>query len=178
MNLKGAAVYMRADRVKPIFHGEKWRGKGCKWKKSPLWASVSSSISSVQLLSCVQLFVTPWTAARQAPLFITNSQNLLKLMSIESVMPSNHLVLWHPLLLLPSILPSFRVFSWWVSQFFASGGQSTGVLASSSVLAMNIQDCFSLGLTGLISLQSKGLSRIFSNTTVQKHQLFSTQFSL
>ena len=66
--------------------------------------------SSVQSLSCVQLFVTPWTAAHQASLSI-NSQNLLKLMSIESVMPSNHLILYHPLLLLPSIFPSIRVFS-------------------------------------------------------------------
>ena len=66
---------------------------------------------SVQSLSCVGLFVTPWTAAQQASLSITNSQNLLKLMSIESVMPSNHLTLCHPLLLLPSIFPSIRVFS-------------------------------------------------------------------
>ena len=68
-------------------------------------------ISSVQLLSRVQLFVTPWTAARQASLAITNSQSLLKLMSIESMMPSNHLILYCPLLLLPSIFPSIRVFS-------------------------------------------------------------------
>jgi len=67
--------------------------------------------SSVQLLSCVQLFVTPWTAAHQASLSITNSQSLPKLMSIESVMPSNHLILCHPLLLLPSFFPSIRVFS-------------------------------------------------------------------
>ena len=67
--------------------------------------------SSVQLLNCVQLFVTPWTAASQASLSITNSPSLLKLMSIESVMPSNHLILCHPLLLPPSIFPSIRVFS-------------------------------------------------------------------
>ncbi|CAM9746762.1 unnamed protein product [Rangifer tarandus platyrhynchus] len=73
--------------------------------------SKKSYVSSVQSLSCVQLFVTPWTAARQASLFITNSQSLLKLMSIESVMPSNHLILCHPLLPLPSIFPSIRVFS-------------------------------------------------------------------
>ena len=71
----------------------------------------SLSISSVQSLSCVQLFVTPWTAARQAFLSITNSWSLLKLMSIESVMPSSHLILCHPLLLLPSVFPSIRVFS-------------------------------------------------------------------
>ena len=69
------------------------------------------SVSSVQLLSHFRLFVTPWTAARQAPLSITNTQSLLKLMSLESVMPSNHLILCHPLLLLPSIFPSIRVFS-------------------------------------------------------------------
>ena len=68
-------------------------------------------LSSVQLLSCVRLFVTPWTAARHASLSITNSRSLLKLMSIGSVMPSNHLILCHPLLLLPSIFPSIRVFS-------------------------------------------------------------------
>ena len=72
---------------------------------------ISSHFSSVQLLSCVQLFATPWTAARQASLFITKSQRLLKLMSTELVMPSNHLILDLPLLLLPSIFPSFRVFS-------------------------------------------------------------------
>ena len=80
------------------------------------WALLSpfcrfNSVSSVQSLSCVQLFVTPWTAARQASLSIANSLSLLKLMSIESVMPSSHLILYHPLLLLPSIFPSIRVFS-------------------------------------------------------------------
>ena len=72
---------------------------------------ISLSVSSVQSLSCVQLFAMLWTAARQASLSITNSQRLPKLMSIESVMPSNHLILCHPLLLLPSIFPSIRVFS-------------------------------------------------------------------
>ena len=96
-------------------------------------------------------------------------------MSIESVMPSNHLILCRPLLLLPSFFPSISVFS---SQFFASGGQNTGVSASASVLSMNIQDQFPLGRTGWISLLSKGLSRVFSNITVQKHQFFSTQVSL
>ena len=120
--------------------------------------------SSVQSLSRVRLFVTPWTAAHQASLSITNSQSLLKLMSIESVMPSNHLILCHPLLFLPSIFPSIRVFS--MSQSFASGGQSIGVSASTSVLAMNTQDWSPLGWTGWISLQSKRLSRVFSNTTL------------
>ena len=101
--------------------------------------------SSFQLLSHVWLFATPWTAAHQASLSITISQSLLKLMSIMSVMPSNHLILCCPLLLLPSIFPSIRVFS------------------NKSVLPLNIQDWFPLGWTGWISLQSKG---VFSNTTV------------
>ena len=124
----------------------------------------------------VQLFVTPWTAARQTFLSITNSKSLLKLMSIESVMPPNHLIFCCPLLLLPSIFLTIKVFQ--KSQFFASGGQSIGVSASASVLSMNIQDWSPLGLTGCIPLQSKGLSRFFSNTTVQKHQFFGTQLSL
>ena len=132
--------------------------------------------SSVQSLSHVWLFETPGTAACQASPSITNSQSLLKLMSIESVMPSNHLILCHPLLLPPSIVPSIGSFP--MSQFFASGGQSIRVSASASVLPLNIQDWFLLGWTGWISLQSKGLSRVFSNSTVQKHQFFCAQFSL
>ena len=95
---------------------------------------------SVQSHTCVQLFVTPWTAAGQFPLSITNCCSLLKLMSIESMIPSNHLILCRPLLLLPSIFPSIRVFQ--MSQFFASGGQSIGVSHSASVLPMNIQNRF------------------------------------
>ena len=91
-----------------------------------------TQFSSVQSLSHVQLFETPWTAARQASLSITSSQSLLKLMSIESVMPSNHLIFCCPLLLPPSIFPSIRVFQ--MSWFFTSGGQSIGVSASASVL--------------------------------------------
>ena len=132
--------------------------------------------SSVQSLSHVWLFVTPWTAALQASLSITNSQSLSKLMSIESVMPFNHLIFCHPLLLLPSIFPSIRVFQ--MSHLFSSGGQSIGASASTSVLPMNTQVWSPLGWTGWISLQSKGLSRVFSNTTVQKHQFFSVQLSL
>ena len=126
------------------------------------------AVSSVQSLSGVWLFVTPWTAALQASLSIINSWRLLlKLMSFESVMPSNYLICC-PLLLLPSIIPSIRVFS--NESAPPSDGQSTGVSASASVLPMNIQDLLSLGWTGCISLLSKGLSRVFSNTTVQKHQ--------
>ena len=109
----------------------------------------------------------------QASLSITNSRSLLKLTPIESVMSSNHLILCHPLLLSPSIIPSIRVFA-----NESSGGQSIGVSASASILPMNIQDWFPLGWTGWISLQSKELSRVFSNITVQKHQFFGTQLSL
>ena len=96
-------------------------------------------------------------------------------MSTESVMPSNHFLLCHPLLLPPPIFLALGSFM--MSQFFASGGQSIGVAAWASVLPMNIQDWFPLGWTGWTSLQYKGLSRIFSNTTVQKHQFFSAQLS-
>ena len=110
----------------------------------------------------------------QTSLSITNS-SLCRLMSIQSVMPSNHPILCCPLLLLPLIFRSIKVFC---SQFFASGGQSIGASASACVLAVNIQDSFPLGLTGLISLQSKRLSRVFSNTTIQKHRFFGAQLSL
>ena len=100
--------------------------------------------SSVQLLSSVRLFATPWTAARQASLSITNSQSLLKLISIEVVMPSNHLILCCPLLLL-SFLASG---SFQMSQLFTSDGQSIGVSTSTLVLPMNFQDWCPLGLAG------------------------------
>ena len=129
----------------------------------------------VQPLSHVWLFVTPWISARQASLSITNSQSLLKLMSIESVMPSNHLILCCPFLLTPSIFPSIRVFS--NESALHIRWPNIRVSVSASVLPMNIQDWFLWGLTGLISLQSKRLSRVFSNTTVQKHQFFSAQLS-
>ena len=137
---------------------------------------ISLSVSSVQSLNCVQLFAMLWTAAHQASLSITNSQSLLKLMAIESVMPFNHLILCHPLLLLPSTFPSIRVFS--NESVLTSCGQSIGASASASVLPMNIQDRFSLGLAGWISLQSKGLSKDISNTTVQRHQFFHAHLSL
>ena len=136
----------------------------------------SFMLSSVQSLSHLQLFATPWTAACQASLSITNSWSVFKLMSVKSVMPSNHLILSRPLSLLPSIFPSIRVFS--SESILCIRCQSIGVSASASVLPMNIQGQFPLGLTGLISLQSKGLSSVFSNTTLQKHQFFSAQLSL
>ena len=137
---------------------------------------VAFQFSSVQSLSRVQLFATPWIAARQASLSITNSQSLPKLMSIQSVMPSSHLVLCRPLLLLPQSLPASESFP--MSQLIGtSGGQRIGVSASASVLPMNTQDWSPLGWTDWISLQLKGLSRVFSNATVQKHQFFGTQLS-
>ena len=132
--------------------------------------------SSVQLLSRVWLFATPWTAAHQASLSITNS----------GVHP-NHCPLsrWcHPTISYSVIPFSFCLQSFpasgsfQMSQLFTSGGQSIGVSASTSVLPMNTQDCSPLGWTGCISLHSKGLSRVFSNTTVQKQQFFSSQLSL
>ena len=131
--------------------------------------------SSVQLLSRVKLFATPWTVAHQASLSITNSRSLLKLMSIELVMPSSHLILCRPLLLLLPIPPSTRVFSnesalrmrwpkyWSFSFSIISPKKSQGWSPSE--------------WTGWISLQSKALSRVFSNTTVQKHQFFGAQAS-
>ena len=114
------------------------------WKKS----YDQPQFSSVQSLSRVQLFATPWIAAHQASLPITNSWSSLGLTSIESVMPSSHLILCRPLLLLTQSLPASE--SYPMSQLFASGGQSIG--ASASVFPMNIQGWFPLGLTGLILL--------------------------
>ena len=128
--------------------------------------------SSVQSLSRVQLFATPWIAARQASLSITNSRSSLRLMSVESgchpsisssIVPFSHLQ------------PFAESGSFPMSQLFSWGGQSIGVSASASVLPVNIQGWFLLGFTGLTFLQSKGLSRVFSNITVWKHQFLGTQ---
>ena len=146
------------------------QGPGSKSGDYQMW------ISSVQLLNCVRLFMTPWPAAHQASVPIISSHSLLKLMSIESVMTSNHLNLCWPLLLLPSIFPSIRVFSnvsalhirwtkYWSFSFNISPSSE-------------YRDWFPLGLTGWIFLQSKGLSRVFCDTIVQKHQFFGTQLSL
>ena len=127
-----------------------------------------------QSQSHVWLFVTPRIAAHQASLSFTISWSLLRFMFIESVMPSNHLLLCHPLLL---CLQSFSASeSFLMSQLFASGSQNTGASASATVLPINSEGWFPLGLADLI-LQSKGFSRVFSNTTVQKHQFFSAQLS-
>ena len=129
--------------------------------------------SSVQSLSNVWLFAIPWTAACQASLSITDSGSLLKLMSIESVMDISSTIS-SSVVPFASRLQSFPASgSFQMSQFFALRGQTIGTWASPSVLPMNIQDWFPLGLIAWISLQPKGLSRIFSNTTVQKCQFFS-----
>ena len=124
----------------------------------------------VQLPSLVWLFGTPWTAAPRASLSLTISWSLPKIMSIELMMLSNCLILCCPLLLLPSIFPSIRVFS--NEQLFALGGWSIRASAWASVLPISIQSCFPLGLTGWISSLSKELSRVFASTTVWKHQFF------
>ena len=137
------------------------------------YTQVYYQLSSVPQ-SCPTL-CDPWIAARQASLFITKSLGLLTLMSITSVMPTNHLILCYPLLLLPSIFPSIKVFSnesvlciRWPKYWSFSYNISPTV---------NTQDWFPLGWTGWTSLQSKWLSRVFSDTTVQKHQFFGTQLS-
>ena len=136
-----------------------------------------SMFSSVQLLSCVRIFVTPWTAARQESLSITNSRSPPKSMSMESVMPSNHLILCH----LPSLLAFNLSQHQGLSQCVGSLHQVAKVIgtsASASVDPKGIQGWFPLRLIGLISLLSKGLSRVFSNTTIQNHQFFGAQLSL
>ena len=141
---------------------------------SQLYMTTGKTIVLTQL-SRVQLFATPRTEARQASLSITNSRSLLKIISIESVMPTNISSSAVPFSCCPQSFPGSGSFP--MSHFFASDGQSIGPSASVSVLPMNIQGLFPLGLTGLISLQSKGLSRVSSNTTVQNHQFFGTQLS-
>ena len=129
----------------------------------------------VQCLIRVQLFATPWTLARQASLSITNSRSLLKLMSIELVMPSYHLIVCHPLLHLPSVFPSIRVFSnesVLCSRWPKDWSFSFNISPSNEYLGL-----ISFRMDWLDPLQSKGLSRVFSNTTVQKHQFFGAQLS-
>ena len=145
-----------------------------RWSKLALWIISGNNMvqfSSVQSLSHVRLFATPWTTARQASLSITNSWSSPKPMSIESVMPSSHLILCRPHLLLPSIFPSIRVFSnesalcirwpkYWSFSFNVSPSNEHPRLIS-------------FRMDWLDLLASKRLSKVFSNTTVQKHQFFS-----
>ena len=148
------------------------------WEAQSNSTIVISSVqfSSVQSLSRVRLFATPWTTAHQASLSITNSRSLpnpcplcqwCHLTISSSVVPFSYC---------PQSFPASGSFP--MSQLFASGSQGTGASASTSVLPMNTQDWSLLGLTGWISLQPKGLSRVFSNTTVQKYQFFGAQLSL
>ena len=146
-------------------------GEGCKLGG---WNWHIHTVFVVQWLSPGLLFSTLWTAAHQASLSLTISQNLPKFMFIELVMASNHLILWCPLVLMPSIFPSIRVFS----NELALSIRWQNIGASASFFPMNIQGWFRLGLTGLISLLSEGLSEVFSSTTVPKHQFFSAQPSL
>ena len=143
--------------------------RGTSWKKM-------TAFSLVQLLSHVQLFVTPWTATHQASLSIPNSR------ACSNSFPSSwwcHPTISSSVVPFSSCLQSFPASgSFQISRFFTSGGQSIGASASASVLPMNIHDWFPLGWASWISLQSKGLSRVFSNTTVQKHQFFGAQLSL
>ena len=153
------------------------KGAKIKWTRINRnnWHQTQPSVqfSSVQSLSHVQLFSTPWIAAHQASLSITNSWSSLRLTSIESVMPSSHLILCRPLLLLPPIPPSIRV----------SSNESTlrmrwpkyWSFSFSIIPSKENQGWSPSEWTGWVSLQSKGLSRVFSNTTVQKHQFFGTQ---
>ena len=149
---------------------------GCSpWGQKESDPTERLQFSSVQSLSCVRFFVTPGTTAHEASLSITNSKSLLKLMSVELVMPSNHLILCPPLLLLPSISPSIRVFSnesalcirwpkyWSFSFSIIPSNEHPGLI--------------SFRMDWLDLLASKGLSRVFSNTTVQKHRFFGAQLS-
>ena len=145
---------------------------------SPIFTLAITS-TSVQFSSVAQSCPTlcdPMDCSMPGFLPFTNSQSLLRLMLIELVMPSYHLILCHPLFLLLSIFSASEFFQ--LSQLFASGGQSIGASPSTSVLPMNTQDLSHLGWTDCISLKSKGLSRVFSNTAVQKHQFFGSQHSL
>ena len=133
-------------------------------------------VSSDQSFRHVWLFTTPWTATCQASLSITKSQSLLRLMSTESVMSHNHLILCRPFLLPPSIFPNIRVFSKQLDVHIRFPKYWS--FSNHQSFPRIFQDWSPLGLTGFISLLSKGLSRVFSNTTVQKHQFFGAQLSL
>ena len=161
--IKSTSPALQVDSI-PLRH----QGSPCMWVRVCDY-SVQFSYSVVS-----DSLWPPWTRACHAFLSIINSWSLLKLMSHELVMPSNRLTLSSS-----SRLQSFPASgSFQMGQFFTLGGQSRGVSASTSVLPMNIQDWFPWGWAGWISLQSKGLSRVFSHTTVQNHQFFGAQLSL
>ena len=181
INRRGTQVLRGLVAKQPGEVREQYLSCGCSFESATsnlVLRSRSHSNGFVvdQSLSLPLNFATPWTTAQQASLSYTTSESLLKLTSIASVMPSNHLILCHPLLLLPSIFPRIRVFP--KSRFFPSGGQSIGASPSAPVLPMINRGWFPFGSTGLTSLLSKGLSRVFSSTIVQKHQLFGARPSL
>ena len=158
-----------------IWLQELWR-RGCFQSHRLLQFPVGNSLRGELLtwpLSCVRLLAIPWTAVHQGPLFSTISQSLLRLMSTDSVMLSNHLILCHPFSFCFSSFPASGSFP--VSCLFTSGGQSIRASASATVLPLNIKGWFPLRLTGWISLQSKGLSGVFCSTTVWKHQFSGAQ---
>ena len=170
---KGLVNYIMVHPYNEILSGD---GKNKNKETHRVWIWNYFQFSSVQSLSRVRLLVTPWTVACQASLSIANYRSLPKLMSIEWLMPSNHLIFCRPLLLLPSIFPNIRVFSnesalcirWpkdWSFSFNISPSNEH-------------HDWSPLGWTDWVSLQSKGLSRVFYNNTVQKHQFFIAQLSL
>ena len=140
-----------------------------------MWFWNKALVQSVQSLSRVQLFAIPWIAARQASLFITNSWSSLRLTPIESVMPSSHLILCRPLLLLPPIPPSIRVFS--NESTLRMRWPNYWSFSFSPFLPKKSQGWSPSEWAGWISLQFKGLSRVFSNITVQKHQFLGAQLS-
>ena len=151
------------------------------WLQPGSWSSCegphpSPRLSSVQSLSRVRLLATPWTAARQASLSITNSQRLLKLMSVESVMPYNHLILCH-FLLLPSVFASIRIFSSELALHIRWPKPKHWSFSFNISPSNEYSRLISFRMDWLI-LQSKGHSRAFSSTTVQKHQFFDAQLSL
>ena len=180
----------RRDRRQAILHSRGWihvsgmytyRKKGnsrvCRVQRTGESNGMMLNLFSlVQSLSHVRLFATPWTTACQASLSITNSWILLRPMCIELVMPSSHLIFCCRLLLTPSIFPSIRVFSN-ESALHIRVAKVLEFQLQNPFFLLNIQDLFPFGWTGWISLQSKGLSRVFANTTVQKHQFFGAQLS-
>ena len=135
-----------------------------------------TGFSSIQSLSCVQLFASPWIAACQAFLSTTNSWSLLKLMSIESVIPSNHLILCRPLLLRPSIFPSIRVFS--NEPVLHIRGPKYWSFSFSINPSIEYSGMMSFRIDWLDILAVQGTLKVFYNTTVQKHHFFNIQFSL
>ena len=159
-NAKPQLFLHQTNRIYLFVEAQIFRETVCSLYRAAAQVDFLIQFSSI---THVWLFATPWTAACQASLSITNSWSLLKFMSIKLMMSYNRLILCHSLLLLLQSFPASGSFP--TSQFFVSDGQSIGVSASVSVLPMTIQDWFLLGLTNFISLQSKGLSRVFSNAT-------------